>query len=136
MGTLNVKDGSLVIDGTEGIHGVVFPDLTTLYSALPVVKTFTSVAGTCTIDWNTCDVAMVSLTENTTFVFQNGAHMKQYVLEIKQPSSYTVTMPATVRYNSVDTTYAAPTINKRDNITLQRQSVEATYDVLRVVKSL
>lgn len=135
MGDLTLRDGSIRLQGQSGHDGVMFPDNTVMYSALKRVKGYASNADVATINWNECEVAKITLTGNTTFVFVGGNDMQTYLLEIKQGSTeYGVTLPITVKFGIDVPEYVASESNKRDKLLFMRSGSENTYDLISASK--
>lgn len=136
MSSLTLRDGNLILDGTDGQNYIQFPDQSRMYSGNPRVRTFTSSNGVATINWDTCDVAKITLTEHTSIVFQNGGDMQSYLLEIKQASvgAFDAYLPASVKYSQDFVSYYAPATGKRDKLLFMRSVSEGTYDFITASK--
>jgi hypothetical protein len=122
-----------VLGGVKIGNGVSVAGDGTIAIAM-TVATIVSSAGIASINWNTCQVAKITLTENITFDFTGGTDMQRYMLEIKQDATfqYTVAFPASVRYGLEFTSYTSPTLTTRDKLMFQRSVTESTYDFISI----
>lgn len=95
--------------------------------------------GNITLNCALYDEFRLTLAGNVTLAFSGAVDGQGVRLKLKQSasSSYTVTMPASVRYNADIPSYTmTPTASKSDKLGLQYDGDDTKYDLLAVVQSL
>lgn len=94
-------------------------------------------AANITVDWGKYDLVRITLDGNTTLAFTGAVDGQNCQLEPKQggTGSYTVTLPASVRYPSdIPSITLTTTVGKFDKLGFQYHGTDAKYDVVSLVK--
>jgi hypothetical protein len=109
------------------------------YSKLPRIYVDINVSGSYTIDPSMYDEFQLTLTGNVTLTFLNPLPGDSFIVKLRQDNvgGRTVTLPASVRYNSSIASYAVTSsANALDRIGFFYDGVDAKFDLLAMAKNI